>query len=63
MNPKVHSKIFWPSGREEPFPSGYVVGWNIRSFIVCVVTVVSGVEVLNDLVTIIINSFLLARGT
>eukprot|EP01116_Phalansterium_solitarium_P018874 TRINITY_DN5131_c0_g2_i1.p1 TRINITY_DN5131_c0_g2~~TRINITY_DN5131_c0_g2_i1.p1 ORF type:complete len:431 (+),score=58.62 TRINITY_DN5131_c0_g2_i1:356-1648(+) len=40
---RVHSKIFWPSHYLSA-PSGYIIGWNIRGFIGCVATIVSGVE-------------------
>lgn len=51
----VHSKIFWPNSVERA-SSGYLVGWNIRSFIACVVTVVPLVKVCA--IALIFTSFL-----
>lgn len=44
-DPKVHAQIFWPSCCIDS-PSGYIIGWNIRSFIACVAGVVSDIKVL-----------------
>ena len=42
----MSSKIFWPSHvTAASTSSGYLVGWNIRSFIVCVATVVTNAKV------------------
>jgi len=38
----VSSKVFWPSHiRASTCKSGYLIGWNIRSFITCVATVIT----------------------
>lgn len=42
------SKIYWPMHLGRPDEkSGYLVGWNIRSFSVCVATVVSDAKVVD----------------
>ncbi len=43
----VHAKVYWPE-HYTTSPSGYLVGWNSTSFVNCVATVVTGVE-LTDL--------------
>jgi hypothetical protein len=40
MTKDVVAKVFWPSNYAQ-CKSGYLIGWNLRSFISCVVSVVS----------------------
>lgn len=41
---KKTSKIFFPEDCIS-YESGFIIGWNIRSFVACVATVVSGISV------------------
>ncbi|GAM20610.1 hypothetical protein SAMD00019534_037850, partial [Acytostelium subglobosum LB1] len=42
--PKPYSKIFWPI-RCNDMKSGYLIGWNTRSFVACVVDIISDVPI------------------
>ncbi|EGG23125.1 putative glycosyltransferase [Cavenderia fasciculata] len=51
QNQKPYSKIFWPI-RCNNKKSGYLIGWNTRSFVACVVDIISDIS-LKDLETIL----------
>ena len=48
---RVESRVFWPKHISDQRQCGYVVGWNIRSFIACVACFVTDVK-LEDLLAI-----------
>lgn len=42
------SKIFWPSHLcSQNLRTGFIIGWNVRSFTACIATVVSDIDVSN----------------
>ena len=46
---KLISKIFLPKHCLKA-QAGYIVGWNVRSFVTCVATIISDIEVIQHLI-------------